>query len=287
MPKWFAELYEYVLFGVLGFGPLILLAWKNARALPAGLLCFLSMATLLFGFVNFMMSRSNAERIIQLLAAVVLAGLTVWSIRFAGDDAGSRISWSALSLIAWMMAVMFGGHLIDTIKRNARYAKDRVERAAEESELARKRAELEADPTKRRAVLEQQLSKHVNSWHPFHGHARYITFGDPASDPDHVTVWAIITLNEHQRFEFFNNDLKQLFTELNSRLRREGYPWAVGIGAVESPDVAAAGGDSAFFGPDGTNVIPQWPATTTPADLNQSTVPPLQPPARRPAHVQK
>jgi hypothetical protein len=266
--------------GVLGFGPLILLAWKNPRALPVGLLGFLSIAALAFGFVVLVMSSSSARGIL-LLGGVVLAALTVFSFRFAGGDVGSKIGWSALSFVAWMMAFMFGQQLIDNIKRDAGFAKSRVERAQEEAEIARKRADLEADPTKRRAVLAAQLSKYVNSWQLFLGHARYITFGDPSSDPEHVTVWAIVTLNEHQRLEPFNHELKQLFTELNYRLRKEGYPWAVGAGAVESGDVVAAGGDSAFFGPDGTSVIPQWPATTTQAQLSEPGVPPLQPPARR------
>jgi hypothetical protein len=282
MPKWvhIAQLYEFVLFGVLGFGPLILVAWKNARALPVGLLGFLSLAMLTFGFVIFAMSPSS-NRIFQLLAAVVLAALTVLSFRFAADGFGSRIGWSVLSLVAWMMAFMFGQQLIDNIKRDAGFAKARVERVAEEAEIARKRAELEADPTKRGPVLARQLSKYAGQWYMFLGQARYITFGDPASDPDHVTVWAVITLNEHQRLEGFNHNLTQLFTELNYRLPREGYRWPVGVGAVESRDVAAAGGDSAFFGPDGSNVIPQWPATTTQAEISQPSVPPLQPPARR------
>jgi hypothetical protein len=282
MPRWLkvSQLYEFIVFGVFGFLPLMLVAWKNARALPVGLLAFLSLITVTFGFVVFVMSKPG-NRIIPVVAGVVLLVLTVFAFRIAGDDLGSRIGWSVVSLVAWMMAINFGGNLIDNIKRDAGFAKSRVERIAEEAEIARKRAELEADPTKRRAVVAAQLSKYVQSWKPFLNHARYITFGDPATDPEQVTLWAILSLTEHQRFDVFNHELKKLFTDLNYSLRKEGYPWAVAAGAVEARDVAAAGGDSRFFGADGSSVSPQWPATATRAKLAEPLVPPLQPPERR------
>ncbi|MFL5481768.1 MAG: hypothetical protein ACJ8AK_06220 [Gemmatimonadaceae bacterium] len=282
MPRWLklSQLYEFIVFGVFGFLPLLLVAWKNARALPVGLLAFLSLVTVTFGFVVFVMSKPG-NRAIPLLAGVVLLVLTVFAFRIAAHDLGSRIGWSVVSLVAWMMAINFGGNLIDNIKRDAGFAKSRVERIAEEAEIARKRAELEADPTKRRAVVAAQLAKYVESWKPFLNHARYITCGDPATDPEQVTVWAILTLTEHQRFDVFNHELKKLFADLNYSLRKEGYPWAVAAGAVDARDVAAAGGDARFFGADGSSVSPQWPATTTQAKLAEPLVPPLQPPERR------
>jgi hypothetical protein len=282
MPRWLkmSHLYQFVVFGLFGLVPLMLVAWKNARALPVGLLAFLSLSVVMFGFVILVMSKPG-NRTIPLLAGVVVLVLAVFAFLIAADDLTSRIGWSVVSLAAWMMAINYGGNLIDNIKRDAGFAKSRVERIAEEAEIARKRAELDADPTKRHAVLAAQLSKYVESWKPFLNHARYITFGDPATDPEQVTVWAILSLTEHQRFDVFNHELKKLFTDLNHSLRKEGYPWAVAAGAVEARDVAVAGGDSRFFGADGSSVSPQWPATTTQAKLAEPLLPPLQPPERR------
>lgn len=286
MPMWrkIARLYQFILFVALGCGPLILLAWKNARALPVGLLVFLSIAIYAFGLVVFVMGPASNRKIL-LVGGVILAALTVFSFMIAGDDALSRIGWSVLSLAVWMSAIRYGGQVIENAKRDARSARDHIKRAAEEAEIARKCAELASDPTKRGPVLARELSKYVETQKPFYNRGRYITFGDPVTNPGNVTVWAIITFNPYQlpHLDTFNHELRYFFTDLNRSLRKEGYVWTVGVGAVTALDVAAAGGDSKFFGADGSRVIPQWPATTAQAELSKALLPPLLPPARRSA----
>lgn len=282
MPKWLKiaqRLHQFILFVVLGCGPLILLAWKNVRALPVGLLVGASIAIYAFGLVVFVMGPASNRKIL-LAGGVVLAALTVFSFVIAGDAALSRIGWSVLSLAAWMSAIHFGGQLIDNAKRDARFARDDIKRAAEEAHLATKCAELESDPTKRRPVLARELSKYIETVKPFRNHWRYITFGDPATDPGNVTVWAIVTLYQDQHLDNLKHALRDLFTDLNRSLRKEGYVWTLSAGAVDARDVAAAGGDSRFFGADGSGVIPQWPATMTQAELSKPLLPPLQAPRR-------
>jgi hypothetical protein len=265
-------------FALVAIAPMLLLAWKNARAIPAGLFLFMILAAVPFGWVVFMLSMKDLFQGLVYVATV--AFLAFISVRFAAAEIGQRIAWSAVSTFAWGWAFYWGMLATDTIKTSIGFKRSIAERRAEDAEVARKRAILEADPTKRPAVLAERISSYISTNKPFLERARYVTFGDPAKDPNHVTLWAILSLTERQRFDVFNHEVKRLFTELNFWLRREGYMWIVAVGAANASDIAAAGGDSAYFGRDGENVAPQWPANTPSDTRNEPNLPPLQPPQR-------
>jgi hypothetical protein len=158
-------------------------------------------------------------------------------------------------------------------------AEGRAEKAATEQA----RADLSVHPEKRQPVLESTRSWFLERFGPtlFLGHARYLTFGNPAQNPADVSIWAVMTLTEYQRFDVFSQDLKQLFVELNYWLVKAGYSWTVAAGAVDERDVAAAGGDDAYFGRNGERVTPQWTADRLAEAKAATTLPALAPPLRR------
>jgi hypothetical protein len=277
------SIYRTALFAALAFGPLALIAMRNPHALPVGLFAFGALIVVSpVAWIAYVQSPLKAG-IIGFAMFVLLAWLTVMSFRFAAAGASGRALWSVGSVVAWMIAFYLVPAALRSVWRNAEMDRSIAKGRAEQTAIEQARDDLSAHPEKRQPVLDSTRAWFLERFGPaiFLGHARYLTFGDPARDPAHVSIWAVMTLNEYQRFDVFSQDLKQLFVELNYWLGKAGYSWTVAAGAVDEREVAAAGGDEAYFGRYGERVTPQWTADRLDEARRATGLPALAPPLRR------
>jgi len=135
-----------------------------------------------------------------------------------------------------------------------------LERAAQaEAEIPRTRAKLDRTPERRRAVLETTLAQVkgevVLSYREV---GRFVVLGDPATEPEHVAVWAVVTPRPPESWAAYSFYGERLHQRLNSLLRERGYPVKIALGFAFSAAIDSAGGDEAYFGRDGSKVIPQY-----------------------------
>src|SRR4051812_18552465 len=98
MPSWLNRF--TVIFAVIGFGPLVLLAVKNYRAVPVGLFGVAAMFAGTYGMFIAAGSK-GATRATFIGLAVILAVLLVLSFHFSADTPGQRVKWLLLSYAAW------------------------------------------------------------------------------------------------------------------------------------------------------------------------------------------
>jgi len=148
-----------------------------------------------------------------------------------------------------------------------------------EARVAGHRAELDAAPERRRVALDGTLNglwrRVAERWGQFH---RYIVFGDPATDPGNVVVWVVVTVPPTSYWGAVGIFGEKFHRFLNNEIREKGYPARVAVGFAPAGAVDSAGGDAAYFGPGGANMIPQYPA-----EFKTYTMRPIKEPERRAA----
>ena len=88
---------------------------------------------------------------------------------------------------------------------------------------------------------------------------RFVVFGDPATEPDRMVVWAVVTPTVHVTWLSYSFYGERLHQRVNNLLRERGYPVKIALGFASSTAIDSAGGDDAYFGRDGSKVIPQYP----------------------------
>jgi hypothetical protein len=271
-----------LIFAVIGFGPLVLLAFRNVRAVPVGLFGVAAMFAGTYGL--FMIAGSEGgTRAFYVGLTVILAILLVLSFQFSADTLGQRVKWLLLSYAAWAIAFTFGWRTLENLRLDMGAEKRKAERAVAAADSARKHEALERAPADRGDVLRRQLRLVVAKQHPFIGEPRYLIFGDPATNPEAVTVWAVLDLDKDQRFDLFALDLRNVYSTLTRALGKEGYTWPVAVGAADQRDVTALGGDDAFFGKNGEYVIPQLAGGVDPDRVYDHEMRELEPPVLTPA----
>jgi hypothetical protein len=146
MPGWLDRF--TVIFAVIGFAPLALLALKNVRAVPVG---FFGVAAMFAGafWLILVPGSKGTHRAIYIGIALILAVLLVLSFQFSGDTAGQRVKWLILSCAAWMMVCTFGWQAYKDTRRDIRAQQLRAERPANPAESARQQVPMKDATGKR------------------------------------------------------------------------------------------------------------------------------------------
>ena len=118
-------------------------------------------------------------------------------------------------------------------------------------------------PDRRRAVIDSaliELRKYVAESNVTLD--RVVVLGDPATAPDCVVVWGVLSVRAEFGWRSFGLHGQRSHEILNLQLRRRGCPAPIALGFAPTADVASAGGDEAYFGREGSGVIAQFPAGT-------------------------
>ena len=162
-----------------------------------------------------------------------------------------------LLLLVWILICVVAA--FDAARRMSRHARDLRE--------SKRRLEVDARDGERPLRLIQAMEdarKQWNSARPARPVVRVVHFGEPIFAPRDVVVWALHSdpTNDEWLKDHAGNTLAELFAgTLEMRLREVGYPHAIDVGVAPAADVAAAGGDEAYFGEDGRRLTPQAPPT--------------------------
>ena len=73
-----------------------------------------------------------------------------------------------------------------------------------------------------------------------------------------MAVWAVVTPTVHVTWLSYSFYGERLHQRVNNLLRERGYPVKIALGFASSTAIDSAGGDDAYFGRDGSRVIPQY-----------------------------
>ena len=174
-----------------------------------------------------------------------------------------RIKSTAVGVGVWILVGMIvsraSGEVQDVqIEASAQAFLDRAARA--EAEIPRTRAKLDRTPEWRRAVLDSTLAQVKGEFATsnYREIGRFVVFGNPATEPDRVIVWAVVTPTRHVTWLSYSFYAERLHQQMNNLLRERGYPVKIALGFASSAAIDSAGGDVAYFGRDGGKVIPQY-----------------------------
>jgi len=210
-------------------------------------------------------ARSDLGSILVGWIVVMVALVSLLLITFArmSGSLDERLKWTAVGVGVWILVGMIvsgaSGEVQDLQRQvEMRAFLDRAARA--EAEIPRTRRELDKTPERRRVIVDSTLAQVkgevVASYREV---GRFVVLGDPATDPARVVVWAVITPTPGQSWPAYSFYGERLHQRLNSLLRERGYPAKVALGFASSAAIDSAGGDEAYFGRDGSEVIPQYP----------------------------
>src|SRR5436190_427675 len=243
------------------------LARRNARSVLAGALVVALFVVYGLGALGVggagagPTSDAGSVLILWIVVMAVLAYLLITFSRMNGSFS-ERIKWTGRGVGVWILV----GIIISGASGEAQDLKLEaesqafLERAAQaEAEIPRTRAALDRTPERRRAVLDGTLAQVKGEIAGnYRAVDRFVVFGDPATEPDHVVVWAVVTPTRYVTWLSYSFDGERLHQRLNNLLRERGYPVKIAFGFASSTAIDSAGGDEAYFGRDGSKVIRQY-----------------------------
>lgn len=262
--------------------PLSMLYRGNPRAVPLGFLVAVGPLVFVFGAlgIGFSGDQNGHELftawVITLVVMAVLAVLNyIWLVR----SGTSPEKWIGLGWVAWTIVVMVcwkAAGLAHEEQLAARYEIEKKEMADPSSHYSKVKAMYDRPnpapvPTLTRvvnAVNEDMASYPIRP-------ARWVYFGDEAK-PETVSIWAVMDRDSAEVFGPTAVRTGGYFLRVNLALkgRMEG---PVSVGITTEQLIAAAGGDSAYFGAEGSRVVPQFDRS----HVVGSPVTDLAPPLRR------
>ena len=210
--------------------------------------------------------RSDVGGLLILWIVVMAVLVCLLLITFARMNGSflERIKWTAVGVGVWILVGMIvsraSGEVQDLqIAASAQAFLDQEARA--EAEIPRTRAKLDRTPERRRVVLDSTLAQvkgEVGVLSYRREVDRFVVFGDPATEPNRVVVWAVVTPTVHVTWLSYSFYGERLHQRVNNLLRERGYPVKIALGFASSAAIDSAGGDVAYFGRDGSQVIPQY-----------------------------
>ena len=248
--------------------PVGLLARRNPRSVLAGALVAALFVVCALGALGVGGAgagpRSDVAGLLILWISVMAVLVWLLLITFARMNGSflERIKSTAVGVGVWILVGMIvsraSGEVQDLqIAASARTFQEQAAQA--EAEIPRTRAALDRTPERRRAVLDGTLAQMkgevVLDYRPV---GRFVVFGDPATEPERVVVWAVVTPRPPQSWAAYSSYGERLHQRLNNLLREQGYPGKIALGFAFSAPIDSAGGDEAYFGRDGSKVIPQY-----------------------------
>lgn len=200
--------------------------------------------------------------IMWIVVMAVLVGLLLITFARMNGSFLERVKWTAVGVGVWILVGMIVSRASGEVQDLQMEAETQafLDRAAQaEAEIPWKRSELDRTPERRRAVLDSTLAQVkgevVLSYREV---GRFVMFGDPATEPEHVVVWAVVTPTPQETWAAYSFYGERLHQRLNNLLRERGYPVKIALGFAFSAAIDSAGGDESYFGRDGSKVIPQY-----------------------------
>jgi len=208
---------------------------------------------------------SDLAGLLIMWIVVMVALLWLLLITFARMNGSfhERIKSTAVGVGVWILVGMIvsraSGEVQDLqVVAETQAFLDQAARA--EAEIPRTRAKLDRTPERRRAVLDSTLAQVKREFAASHYReiGRFVVFGDPATEPDRVVVWVVVTPTPRVTWLSYSFYAEGLHQKMNDLLRERGYPVKIALGFASSAAIDSAGGDEAYFGRDGSQVIPQY-----------------------------
>ena len=249
--------------------PVGLLARRNPRSILAGALVVALFVAFAFGGLGVGGAGAGPSSdlpgllILWIVVMAVLAWLLLITFARMNGSFGERIKWTGAGVGVWILVGMIvsraSGQVQDLqIEAEAQAFVDRAARA--EAEIPRTRRELDRTPERRRVVLDATLAQVKGDFAASHSHelGRFVVFGNPATEPDRVVVWTVVTPTRQVTWLWYSFQGERLHQQMNDLLRERGYPVKIALGFASSAAIDSAGGDEAYFGRDGSQVIPQY-----------------------------
>lgn len=202
--------------------------------------------------------------VMWIVALVVLGCLLLITFARMTGSFLERIKWTAAGVGVWILVGMIVSRAsgeVQGLRMEARTQALVQQSAQAEAEIPRRRSELDRTPERRRALLDSTLARvKVDFAQSYYREVRrFVVFGDPATEPAHVVVWAVIAPTRQETLVAYSYYGERLQQRLNTLLRERGYPAKIALGFVFSATIDSAGGDEAYFGLDGSKLIPQYP----------------------------
>ena len=254
---------------VISAVPVGWLARRNPRSLLAGVLVVALFVVYALG--GFGLGGAGAGPtsdiagllITWIVGMAVLACLLLITLARMNGSFSERIKWTGAGVGVWILVAMIvsraSGEVQDLqMEAESQAFLDRAARA--EAEIPRTRAKLDRTPERWRAVLDSTLAKVKGDFAASHYQelGRFVVFGNPATEPDRVVVWAVVTPTRQVTWLWYSFQGERLHQQMNDLLRERGYPVKIALGFASSAAIDSAGGDEAYFGRDGSQVIPQY-----------------------------
>ena len=251
--------------------PLTMLFRGNPRAVSLGLFVFSAPVLLAFGALALGGSAYNApnglerQATILITAVAVIGLLAILNFIWIGGPFDSRVKWAVLGAVTW--GLVFG------VVSKAAGEAGRVRSAADWQIEKKEMADPNSEYSKRKAMYgkplpatEGWLERAVHSAektlsnHEFKP-SRLVYFGNE-KDPESVTVWAVFALDSSRVFGEHAVGTLGYFEWINNAFLLENMRSPVAVGITTEALIGEAGGDTAYFGGDGKNVIPQYDRST-------------------------
>ncbi len=253
---------------VISAVPIWLLARRNPRSVLAGALVVALFVVYGVGALGVggagagPTSDAGSVLILWIVVLAVLVCLLLITFSRMNGSFSERIKWTARGVGIWILVGMIVSLASGEVQDLHLEAESQafLERAAQaEAEIPRTRAKLDRTPERRRAVLDNTLAQVKGEVVlSYREGGRFVVLGDPATEPEHVVVWAVVTPRPPESWAAYSFYGERLHQRLNSLLRERGYPGKIALGFAFSAVIDSAGGDDAYFGPDGSKVIPQY-----------------------------
>jgi len=201
--------------------------------------------------------------ILWIVVMAVLAWLLLITFARMNGSFVERIKWTGVGVGVWILVGMIvsraSGEMQD-LRMEAETQASVDQEARAEAEIPRTRAKLDRTPERRQAVLDSALAQVKGEFRVqnYREIGRFVVFGDPATEPDRVVVWTVVTPTPHITLLSYSFYGERLHQRVNTLLRERGYPVKIALGFASSTAIDSAGGDAAYFGRDGSKVIPQY-----------------------------
>jgi hypothetical protein len=248
--------------------PVVWLARRNPRAVLTGAL--LPALLLVYALGGLGLGGAGAGPrgdlgtllLMWIVVMAVLLGLLLFSFSRMKGSFVERIKWTAVGVGVWVfvgtMVTRASGEVNDL--RVEAETQAFVKHAAQAQ--ADQRRELDRTPERRRAVLDSVLAQMKQGELGYRPLGRLLVFGDATTAPERVVLWTVVTPGPKDTWAAYSFYGERLHQRLNALLQERGYPAKIGLGIAFAAAVDSAGGDEAYFGPDGANVMPQYPPDT-------------------------
>jgi len=247
--------------------PLGLLFRANPRAIPVGLFAFSGPLIFIVGALGIggagAGSQGQANRLLAQWVAtlVVVAILGIVSFMWLGGSAGSRSKWVGLSWLTWAVVFFICAKAVsaaENVRRAARYQIEKKEMADPNSDYSKLKARYDKPSPPPVPVLQRVVDAVAERManDPFKP-ARFVYFGD-TQKPETVAIWAVMSLDSSKVFGAQAIRNGGLFIKVTLAMRERGLDDPASVGVTTEELIEAAGGDSAYFGPDGSRVTPQF-----------------------------